>query len=87
MSGMNRIKTRQEIAMHRKKAFIGALLIIAAAGCTKDRVYENIYEGMQNREQIVNPADDPIPPTQPSYDAYKRERAKALQQKSDNNLN
>jgi hypothetical protein len=83
------MKIRQKIAMHHtwKKAFVGVLLIIAEAGCTKDRVYENIYEGMQDREQMVNPADDPIPPERQRYNAYKRERARALEQESDNNLN
>jgi hypothetical protein len=40
----------------------------------KERVYESIYEGMKQRERIVNPSNDPIPQEQQSYDEYKRER-------------
>ena len=55
------------------------LFFLLLAGCEKDRVYENIYEGMQKREQIVHPSNEPIPPEQPSYDAYKREREEVLE--------
>lgn len=54
------------------------LLAIAAVGCTKDRVYENIYDGLQKRGEIINPSDEPIPPEPPSYDVYKKERAESL---------
>jgi hypothetical protein len=50
------------------------LLLLFIAGCTKERVYESIYEGMKQRERIVNPSNDPIPQEQQSYDEYKRER-------------
>jgi len=49
-------------------------LLSLTEACTKERVYENIFEGMQKREQIVNPSDEPIPPKQPNYEEYKRER-------------
>ena len=57
---------------------IFCLFFILLPGCEKDRVYENIYDGLQKREQIVNPSNDPIPPEQQSYDAYKREREEIL---------
>jgi len=50
------------------------LLLLFIAGCTKERVYEGIYEGMKQRERIVNPSNDPIHQEQQSYDEYKRER-------------
>jgi|GEM_PF-2695056 len=54
------------------------LFLILVAGCEKDSVYENIYEGLQKREQIVNPSNDPSSQEQQSYDAYKREREENL---------
>ena len=50
------------------------LLLLFIAGCTKERVYESIYEGMKQRERIVNPSNDPIPQEQQSYDEYKMGR-------------
>lgn len=55
------------------------LFFLILAGCEKESVYENIYEGMQKREQIVHPSNEPIPPEQQSYDAYKREREEVLE--------
>ena len=54
------------------------LLFLLLTGCEKDRVYESIYEGMHNREEIVNPSDDPIPQKHQSYDKYKKEREEIL---------
>jgi uncharacterized lipoprotein len=56
-----------------------SLFVLLLAGCAKERVYENMYQGMKNREQIVHPADAPIPQERQSYQAYKREREKSLQ--------
>ena len=58
------------------------ILLLFIAGCTKERVYESIYEGMKQRERIVNPSNDPIPQEQQSYDKYEREREEFL--KKDN---
>jgi hypothetical protein len=55
------------------------ILFLSAAGCTsKERVYENMYEGLKGREQIVNPSDEPVPPRPPDYSEYKRERENIL---------
>ena len=59
----------------------GLLLIcffVFIAGCEKDRVYKNIYDGMEKREQILNRTDEPIPQEQATYDQYKKEREKSL---------
>jgi hypothetical protein len=57
------------------------MLFLAAVGCTtRERVYENMYEGLKMREQIVNPSDEPVPPRRPDYSEYKREREKTLQE-------
>jgi hypothetical protein len=54
--------------------------LLAATGCTsRERVYENIYEGLQMREQIVNPSQEPVPPRPPDYSVYKRDREDILQ--------
>jgi hypothetical protein len=54
------------------------LLLVFASGCEKERVYENIYEGLKTREQIVNPSNDPIIQEQQSYDEYKIDREESL---------
>lgn len=57
---------------------IFSFLILSTMGCHKDNVYENLYKGMQKREEIVNPSSDEIPPEQQSYHQYKLEREKVL---------
>lgn len=54
------------------------LLSFFIAGCAKERVYENMYEGLKKREQIINPSNESISHEQPSYDEYKREREESL---------
>jgi hypothetical protein len=57
------------------------VLFLAAPGCTsREKVYENMYEGLQKHEQIVNPADEPVPPSPPDYSEYQRDRKKILQE-------
>lgn len=48
-------------------------------GCSKERAYENIYEGLKKREQIVNPSNEPVTRQQQSYREYIREREEILQ--------
>jgi hypothetical protein len=50
-------------------------------GClSKERVYEGVYEGLKQREQIIHPSNEPVPQKLPSYDEYKREREKVLKE-------
>ncbi|MBT3311782.1 MAG: hypothetical protein HN737_13925 [Desulfobacterales bacterium] len=57
-------------------------LLVFIAGCEKERVYQSIYEGMNARERIINPSNDPNHNEQQSYDQYKREREESF--KKDN---
>lgn len=57
-----------------------SLFVLLLAGCARESVYENMYQGMKNREQIVHPSDEPIPQERQSYQAYKREREKSLRE-------
>ena len=66
--------------MKMKNACFGLLLILACSCTSKDQFYQGVYEGLKNREEVVNPADDPVPPRQPSYDEYKREREEILKE-------
>jgi len=51
------------------------MILIFLAGCaSRERVYENLYEGLQQRERIVNPSDENVPGDHPSYKEYSRER-------------
>ena len=49
-------------------------------GCTKEQVYQNMYEGMSKseQEQIVNESNDPIPLQSQSYREYTIERDEAV---------
>ena len=58
---------------------VSFLLFFFIFGCEKEHAYENIYNGLQQAEQIKNPTDEPVPKKQPSYGEYKKERDKALQ--------
>ena len=62
------------------------LTLFFTFGCAKEQVYENIYNGLQQSEQMRNSSDEPIPLEQPSYEEYKRERDKALPNKEKKNL-
>lgn len=59
---------------------IPALLLIGCflTGCSKEGFYEEMYRGLQQREEIAHPAADPFPPEQPSYETYRREREEVL---------
>ena len=51
------------------------LAVVIMGGCqSKEKVYEGIYEGLKNREEIVRPPNEPVPQKMPSYEPYKRER-------------
>ncbi len=54
------------------------LLATLVAACAKERVYGNIYEGLNKREELVNPGHGPDTAEPRSYEAYRRERARAL---------
>jgi hypothetical protein len=50
-------------------------------GCaSKEKVYEGVYETLKQRDQIVNPSNEPVPQKLSSYDEYKREREKVLKE-------
>lgn len=55
------------------------LLLLLLSGCSsRQSFYEIIYNGLQNREALVRPSEEPVPPQQPSYEAYQQERDKNL---------
>lgn len=55
--------------------------IFILTGCaSKEKVYQGVYEGLKQREQIVNHSNEPVPQKLPSYDEYKKEREKALKE-------
>ena len=61
---------------------IPLLLFILMTGCaSREKIYEGVYEGLKQREQIVRPSNEPVPQKLPSYDEYKREREKAVKEK------
>jgi hypothetical protein len=52
-----------------------SLVVVILGGCqSKEKVYQGVYEGLKNREEIVRPPNEPGPSKMPSYDTYKRER-------------
>jgi len=52
------------------------LILVFVSGCERETIYEGIYEGLQHRERIINPSNEPITPDHPGYDEYQREREK-----------
>lgn len=63
------------------KNILIALSLIIICGCaSKDKFYQGVYKGLHNREEVVNPADEPVPPSKASYDEYKRERNEILEE-------
>jgi hypothetical protein len=67
-----------------RKLSLVCLFFSLLAGClSKEKVYEGVYEGLKQREQIVNPVDPSREAGRqklPGYDAYKRDREKALEE-------
>jgi hypothetical protein len=56
-----------------------AFALHACSGCSPtEKVYRNMYNGLQNREQMLNPNDDHLPRENSGYDAYKKEREEIL---------
>jgi len=60
------------------------ILPLLLSGCADQRPLSAIvYDSLQNREKIVHPGDDPIPPPTTSYDTYRKEREKVLSGEAD----
>lgn len=70
--------------MRTTRLILLALLVSCwLSGCTGERPMSAIvYDALQNREKMVHPGDDPVPPPTPSYDAYQREREKILSEET-----
>jgi hypothetical protein len=69
--------------MKRTGLLVFILLSICVWGCqSKEQVYRGVYEGLNNREQVIRPTSEPNPQPvtqpKPGYDAYKREREQSL---------
>ena len=50
-----------------------ALLLMAGCAC-HECLYRNVYNGLQKREEIVQPSDRPADQPPQGYDAYAREQ-------------
>jgi len=65
------------------KTYLPLLVSLLVLGCQpSEKVYRNIYDGLQKREQMVNRADEPMARDGSSYDEYKRERDEILSQEN-----
>ncbi len=60
-----------------------SLLFLTLLGCDKENVYEGIYKGMLQREEMVHPSNEPIPSEQPTYEEYRKEREETLNKKEE----
>ena len=65
------------------KLFILIITLIQAtlAGCTKERVYGNIYQGVRMQKQAEQHAGDLD--KMPEYNEYREERREVTTEKSD----
>jgi len=75
------MRERIEAAGHRGPFTLCACALLLYGCADQNRIYENVYEGMRTREQIVGQPQDTRPPdkTGPSYQDYEAERKKLLQ--------
>lgn len=56
-----------------------ASIVGVLGGCSTRQVYENVYHGLQTREQIVHPRSADEPPQKPmSYTDYEKARDAAV---------
>ena len=62
----------------KKTAGALALCLLAGACAPANTTYRNLYDGLQKREQMVNPNSGPMASEAPTYDSYTRERDEAL---------
>lgn len=73
---------------HIKESVVRVLTVILAlglwvplvllGGCSTQQVYENVYQGLHAREQVLHPAPPgETPPRTPSYRDYERARKAA----------
>ena len=64
--------------MRKTRLVAAAVLAAAVSGCaSKPEAYENVYNMLQSREQIVNPLrEKPIGEKPMSYEQYEKERKK-----------
>jgi hypothetical protein len=58
------------------------LLLLVLGGCaTAEPVYRGIHEGLQTREELVNPSTTYRPmERRPAYEEYKAERERLLKE-------
>ena len=60
---------------------VAAVILATMAGCSKERVYEGIYEGVRMQDQAKQQADDPD--KMPTYDEYSKERQEVIQEQQE----
>ena len=54
---------------------VPAIALVLACGCSADRAAQNVYEGIQNRnEGLKTPQEKASEPPPQSYPDYERER-------------
>ena len=57
---------------------LAAIIALLLSGCSKEGFYQGMYHGLHQREEMVHPSDEPLPPEHPSYEEYRREREEVL---------
>ena len=58
--------------LHRLALVISAALLV---GCTTQKASQNVYEGIQSRNQgLATPAEKAVTPPPPNYEDYEAER-------------
>lgn len=55
-----------------------AATVLFLSACSQEGFYQGMYHGLQQREEVVHPSDEPFPDEQPSYETYRREREEIL---------
>lgn len=78
---MLRAFQKKDLVVPAKRVKRFSLLLVTVfflSACSQEGFYQGMYHGLQQREEVVHPSDEPFPDEQPSYEAYRREREEVL---------
>lgn len=73
---------RKLIQNKRKVSGVLAFVLLTCGCAPTEKVYRNLYDGLQKREAMVNLSEAPIAKETTSYDAYRRERDEILKKET-----
>lgn len=67
-------------------ALAAALILINLAGCSQERFYEGIYEGVRMQDEAERKPAELDSDRMPGYDEYKKERQQVIKGQQDTRM-